>query len=1191
MQIKTIKIQGFKSFLHEIELHLQPGITGIVGPNGCGKSNLVDAIRWVIGEQSLKRIRAGSLEELLFNGSDEHPPTGMARVSILFTRGAQGFPEPYSQLNELSIERIYYRSGESEFRINRMPVRLKDILDLFLDTGSGTKAYSIIEQGYIGEIVSASAEQRRAFIEEAAGIMKYKTRKNAALRKMEATRENLRHIEAITSEIQRQMSSLNRQAQKARKYRDLKEKVKRLEWLIAGKEYRQVVERLSHVMADRDDRRGVEASYRTRIAHDEADIELLRVRVTDGAGKVEKIQEVIGSLTQELHKLDNEQSYIERSLEDLGRRAEQEVGALQHSELRLRLLGQEKKELEAQLKGFTRRKTWLEQMHCETDAQVRSSSLKEKHLRQTLEHERNELFGCLTRLAETRNLEASAKQRNKELEVRKGRGLQELSQVVSEIQESEALLSKLEQEKATLVAERTFVQIERSLYELYQDSLEKQSQEQVASLETIQEALHRKTSRLQSLLELRQSYEGYQEGVKAIMQRLASTHHQEQTGILGLVADVLETSQEYEIAVEAVLGERLQYVVTKSQEDGLQAIDYLKSHTIGRSSFIPLHSKAAAHVQWMCEDEDGRAESLLRHVRVKEPYRHIVSYLLRDVFIVPDLETALTLWEHNGASRTLVTKEGEMIDPYGVITGGTPNGAGASILKTRREIGELEAEVKVLETMSCEQHEAYQRLLWKGKLAETDIERLHEACYQIDLEVLRKEKDIQKVLEVLRITKERKEILAFEADEVAREIEEIRTTLKKYSEQREELERERMQRESAITALTSMLEGVLADRELTNEELSELEAEMRRVEEALRHTTRHFEKIQAELGELAKLHQDRGSRIAEIDAERENLVRQKMHNATLISQLVEKRSNEENKAAALRELVRNDRDQLEAKEAAVKEARKGLEACLEAIREAELLIAELELRKRGIWERIWEKYHVDLEQRLSPEGTSAVEDQQSCDEIKAELEIAYRDLERLGDVNPNAIEEYEELNQRHGFYKEQYEDLSKTLDSLQKLIQRINRLTKKRFSAAFEGIRDRFQKIFPKLFGGGKATLELTDPNNMLETGVDIVAQPPGKRLQNVTLLSGGEKALTALALLFAIFQYKPSPFCVLDEVDAALDDMNIHRFNELVREMSSSSQFIVITHNKQTMEIAGSLFGVVMETPGVSKIVSVRME
>jgi len=1193
MQIKTIKIQGFKSFLQETELHLQPGITGIVGPNGSGKSNVVDALRWAIGEQSLKRIRAKTLDEILFNGSEEHPATGMARVSIVFSRGTHGFPEPFSELSELSLERIYYRSGESEYRINRMPVRLKDVLELFMDTGSGSKAYSIIEQGYIGEIVSASAEQRRVFFEEAAGIMKYKTRKNAALRKMEATRDNLRHIDAVAQEIHRQMNALNRQAQKAKKYRDVKEKIRSLECRLASLEYADIARLLRGETESRDGARAAEAALRTRIAQEEAEVEVLRLRTLENARRVEALQEKIGSLSQELNRIDNEQAYVTRSLEDLEKRADEEARAARLSEERLRSLAEEKKDLDREVGELLKRSKWLQEMRGDLSRQRLVYTAREEELRKSLEDQRTALFGCLTRLTEARNLEISAAERIEELGQRRTRGLEETARLSEEIARLETTRQGLEREKAALLKERAFAQMELSLYELYQEKLERQRKERSLELESLQETLHRKASRLQSLLELQQSYEGCQEGVKAIMLHVASGQQEQRKGILGMVADVLETSPEYETALESVLGERLQYIVTESQRDGLEAVNYLKSHMVGRSSFIPLHSRTPVHAEWAFTQEDDGLEALMRHVEVKEGYRDIAAYLLRDVFVVPDMDTALEVWEKNGASRTLVTKEGEMIDPYGVITGGKTNGSGSSMLRTRREVGLLEAEVRALEATRAEQQETLQKILWKARLAEADCEKLHRACYDMDLEILRREKDIQKIGELLRITADRRDIVRFEVEQFEREADAVREALASSSALRAELEQEKDARESSLASLTSRLDEFLVDKELHGEAWHDLEAELRRLDEEIRHKSVRLERVGSQLAELTSLHQDRGARIADLEDQKASLRTRREENAATIARLAQMRSEEETTLTGLRDVVRSEREALESKEASIRSARKELEGLLETIREKDLSIAALEVRRQGICERVREKYHIDLntsgpEQHERTGGGLA---SLSQEEIKSALESAYKDLERLGEVNPNAIEEFEELSKRHAFYREQYEDLLRSLDSLQRLIQRINRLTKKRFLEAFECIRGHFQAIFPKLFGGGRASLELVDPENILETGVEIVAQPPGKRLQSVTLLSGGEKALTAIALIFAIFQYKPSPFCILDEVDAALDDVSIHRFNELVREMAGSSQFVLITHNKQTMEIAGTLFGVVMESPGVSKIVSVRME
>ncbi len=1183
MEMKSLKLQGFKSFYRETEFVFSGGTAAIVGPNGCGKSNVVDAIRWVLGEQSPRRLRGKSMEEILFSGSEHFAPANLARVSLLLTRGKKGFPAPFSDFEELCVERIYYRAGEGEYRINRMPVRLKDVVDLFTDTGSGTRAYSIIEQGYIGEIVSAGPEQLRGFIEEAAGIVKYKRRKNSAIRKMEATRENLRHIEAILFEINRQVNALNRQAQKARRYHRLKAEIRGLEYTLAFREYAFLSEEERREKAERDRWEREVTSLVTEVARGESEIEALRTEVLGESKSAEEEQARLLEHIQELNKTENKLVYLRRTREDLRSKLEEGGRHLESTRERLSQARRESAELAETIEGLEESGRWTAERVEEKKERFDQVTAGERKLQEKIDAVKDDLFACMTKKAGLNNRQLSLEEKQKALEQRRARGEEEIRGLQEQNRSFSGSRRELEGALRDRRRRRGLLLLEQTALETYQQELKGEYERVSAETEELQSRLSEKRSRLRSLRELQESYEGYQEGVRAIMRK----RREEETlkkGIRGMVGEIVETEPEFETALESVLGEKLQYVIVEEQMVGLQAIEYLKSETLGRGSFIPLQPRGGQRSAEDCARPTAGIP-LMDVVRVKGDYQQVAEHLLGDVVLVPDLETGLDLWRKNGHHNRIVSREGDLIDPDGVVSGGKGNGSGSSGLKTKREIKELEIEVNALNERCRAGKEAGEGLLRKIRFNEGDLERVRQALYQLDMEILRAEKDVQQLSENLRRNQSRLEVLALESSQIEQELDASRRDLEALRREEMELAERQSSREETLERLKADLAEWTSEKETVRGELNHAELELQLLQE--KRTGLHTQKRQVDQRiqtiesylrekerELAEAHR----RIVELSAEIEE-------GEGLLASLSGRRREAEEVLRGLNDSIQEKTSALRERESSVQQLRKRLEEARERRDQLQVRLVEMDLRKRNIREQLLQKHQIDVE------GDPEVElVENSEEEIRERLERLYASLARIGEVNPAAIEEYESLQERHQFYESQYEDLKSSLQSLERLIQRISRITKKRFIETFEDVNRRFQGLFPRFFGGGKAFLRLDDPADPLESGVEMVAQPPGKRLQNINLLSGGEKTLAALALVIAIFQHKPSPFCVLDEVDAALDDVNVQRFTEILKEISRISQFILITHNRQTMSIADRLYGITMESPGVSQLVSVEM-
>jgi chromosome segregation protein len=1182
MQMKCLKLHGFKSFCKETDILFPEGTSAIVGPNGCGKSNVVDALRWVLGEQSPKRLRGKNMEEILFGGSEQFPPASMAKVSLVLTQKDRGFPHPYSDFEELAIERIFYRGGESEYRINRMPVRLKDIVDLFSDTGTGTRAYSIIEQGYIGEIISAGPERRRMFIEEAAGIVKYKRRKNSALRKMEATEENLRHIEAIHFEIKRQMNALNRQAQKARRYKRLKEDIRRLDCTLAFRQYQSLLEQERSEQTVKEEREQQATRLVTDLGREETEIEEIRADLIHENREMEEKKERLLEQVQELNRIENKQIYIKQSHQELQTKRAEDERQIADTRVRLEEADREGAELTSKIEELSSRGDWVEANVGEERTRCEAALEQEKELQTRIDSVKDSLFACMTKKAGLNNRQLAIQEKRKDLEQRKARGVEEIRAMESEDECFFSRQKELEKALKNWKQKRSLSLLERVALEAHQKQLKGEFDALSEVNERLQSDLNLKRSRLVSLQEFQENYEGFQEGVRAVMRKRKEEERLKQ-GIRGMVADVLETEPEYETALESVLGDKLQYIIVEEQEYGLQAIEYLKTQTLGRGSFIPLQLRAGAEQDVYGGSVPGTP--LMDVVRVRDEYQSIAQHLLGDVVMVQDLETGLDLWRNNGHFKRIVSKDGDLIDPEGVISGGKTNGSGNTFLKTKREIKELEEEVARLEEAYRLKKEEADALLRKIRFNESDLERVQQELYRLDMEILRGEKDAQQVAEQRKRDLQRKAVLEAEAEQRDQELVSLSTEVEQLAREERELEELQSSREETLSELNREFRERTAEKELAQDELNRLEIELQVIWEKRSGLHTHKRQIEQRIQTIKSYMVEKERDSEEALQKMRGLEKEVEENEQRIATLEQTRAEAEEALAGINERVHAQTSSLERKEEVAKDLKGQLETTRREQDALQVRLVELGLKKKNLEDQVWQRHRIDLsadpELELSDEEDEAIEQQ---------LEKLYTSLERIGEVNPTAIEEFESLQQRHQFYQHQFEDLKNSLESLKRLIQRINRITKTRFLEAFEQINEKFQKIFPQLFKGGKAFLQLDTPDDPLESGVDMVAQPPGKRLQNINLLSGGEKSLAALALVIAIFQHKPSPFCVLDEVDAALDDVNVMRFTEILQEISGLSQFILITHNKQTMNIADHLYGITMESPGISQVVSVKV-
>jgi chromosome segregation protein len=1190
MRIRRLDLVGFKSFMDKTVVAFDEGVTGVVGPNGCGKSNVADAIRWVLGEQSARQLRGRSMEDVIFNGSESKPPLSMAEVMLTFDNDRPSeLPVQYQGFSEITVGRRLFRTGESEYLVNGVPARLLDVNDLFFGSGVGRTAYSIIEQGRIGQIVSSRPEDRRAIVEEAAGITKYKKRREAAERKMEATQQNLTRVADIVQELGKQLDSLNRQARKAEKYKKLKAEIRELELRAAAARYLEITATRRSAEERLALHRAEEGEVLARIAEIEAAVEQDRARLSEDEARLAELSAREHELESALRVSEVSAEAAGRELEQIAERARAQAEEVEGLKSQAEALAREREELLRQLSELQTLVSADEGRLAEAEGALREAGREEGDLQGEADRARTAASASLSEASGHTSQLAQIERQRQDLRARLSRNRAEAEELASRTGQLDGSRSRHVEKLGQTRQLKLRLDEQRGAQEELLERTRAEFIQNEAKLITLREELAEKRSRLSSLLEIVRNYEGYGRGVRSLMTR-AGMGDSKDRGIFGLVADVVSAPAEYENAIEAVLGERLQYVIVESHSQGVEAIDYLKTAAEGRASLIPisrLRPEDGAEAPAPGVQHPGVVGPCLEIVRFDPSYEKVVRLLLGDALIVRDLPAALEIWQEQGGRRTLVTLDGEVLDPYGVVTGGPLEGEGHGALQRRREMQELEDVVRSFEAEFALAQERHRTLQARLLQLEAALKSLDRDGREKDLALLEQEKDLARVGEELERVAARIGQLELERVQLddalgalAREEEEHRLAAATASAEQarsEERAREAVarleatkQRADALNAeLVALKVKVAADAERRES----IGASLRRIDEARREVEERRGRLFASLSEAnARTAELRGR----LEGTKGDAGRLGEDLAQARGELARAREGHEALAQASR-----------ARELEARDQRLRAEAVRAAAAEASLTAREQSLELGHLDEQTRERCQAELKwevARFHLEKPPTDEERQRLEDLKASAE-------RMGAINLTAIEEYDELAKRHAFMSEQKADLEHSLADLKSAIVKINRASRERFRETFDLVNEKFQQVFPRLFNGGRAGLVLTqDEAGEGEGGVEIFAQPPGKKLQSVNLLSGGEKALTAVSLIFAIFLIKPTPFCLLDEVDAPLDDANVGRYNEIVKEMSKSSQFILITHNKRTMETVDTLYGVTMEEPGVSKLVSVRL-
>ncbi len=1207
MRIKRVELVGFKSFCDRMRIDFQNRITGVVGPNGCGKSNIVDALRWAMGEQSARHLRGKTMEDVIFNGSDSRGPSGMGEVTVTFDNDGR-MPVEYLDYTEIAVTRRLHRDGTSEYLINKVPVRLMDITNIFLGTGVGTKAYSIIEQGRIGIIVSSRPEDRRHFIEEAAGITKYQRRKKTAERRMDRTRQNLLRVSDVLEEIGKRLSSLRRQARKAERYKLYREELREIElWAAAHRMLEQMAEEKFQgaKLAELTQQRELVQADQDR---GEAELETARVTIMEEEQKVNESQEQLYTLDNRVKLNEQNIQFQTQEADALEQRASEERGEVKDLRAQVADSQEDLTHAREQVKVLSRRRSVLGDALGHREERLDDMRADLVQVREVLEQEKGEVTGAERTVAQNDAMVRALQQRRKDVLERLDSRRQEMGRVAERTRELSDTARILEQDLETLRENVDDLDQRRQQIKARIGEAGMDAQRGEAELEVLRDELHRRAAKLESLKEFERKYEGFSRGTKAVMKRLNGNAKDE--GVQGLVADKVEAAGMYETALEAVLGQRLGTIIVDNDRVGLEAIEFLKANAEGRSTFINRWSKhnsiferAPVGFVWEPGGTEGGGDQvgdslqcaagvhgpMLKLIAFDREYVQVAEGLLGDVLVVENLKSALDLWD-GLEDKTLVTLDGEILGPDGTLTGGSIDAELAGVLRKKREIKEQTAIIAEMEAQFKQALDKHLSL--KTELAGLDqaLEQATHEAHQEDKEILTRDKDLSRITSEMETLGQRQSELVHEKGKMRRVVEEM-------DEQERELCRETDECLACIQLASDMVYllaredlrlGAVVDdasAEVTNARvgLAQVEAQCWAMEE----NVRRIDEVIGERGDRIQRLEESAStddqRAVELRGQAQRLQEE-------LEELVTKRARKKDELEARRTAYDELQGELGEQDVALKSVRSELTGLEKEIGTLQIRLSELAMGKRHLEEQVRERADSANEELMSILVDYHLRPPVTGEQLDRMAKLRQL-LDRFGPVNLTAIDEFEELSERYEFLSTQRDDLEGALTQLQRAIQKINRTSRRRFKDTFDLVNNKFQEIFPRLFNGGRARLTLTEPENLLETGVEIVAQPPGKKLQSIDLLSGGEKALTAVSLIFSMFMVKPTPFCLLDEVDAPLDEANVVRFGEIVSEMSSNSQFIIITHNRRTMEIADRLYGVTMEEPGISKLVSVNLD
>lgn len=1180
MYLKRLELQGFKSFADRTVLEFMPGITTVIGPNGSGKSNISDAIRWVLGEQSMKSLRGTKSLDIIFAGTQNRKSLGFAEASLVFDNSDGALPIEYT---EVTVTRKIYRSGETGYFINKTPCRLKDVLELFMDTGIGKDGYSIIGQGKIDEILSNKSEDRRHIFEEAAGIVKYRVRKAESEKKLEHTKVNLLRINDILSEIETNIDPLKIQSEKAKKYLNLREELKNIEiglFLYNIEKYKIDLEnivkdeeiykaqcndeegRLERIKNSKEELKseveeitnkieeisnlGFESQKEIEMLN--SDINVSNTRISNNKENSKRFEEEITELNTRIAELQEEREQKELKKENLKTNKEKFTKELQEKEEELAKITKKLSSKEIEIEGYKKKVEENTDRRYELQANISEQDINYQNYERRQNQIKNELSSNISELDGTRLKKDEISKEFYEIDSKRNKILTGLKEINSSKEEADKKIKSFEN-----------------------------------SINMYSSEMRIKESKLKFLIETEKEKEGYIKSVKSLLKDCENIKELGK-GMNGVLANVIEVPEEYQTAIEMCLGASLQNIVTETEEDAKRLVEHLRKNNLGRASFLPITSVKGKKIEKIKGNEKGVIGIASDLIKYSKKYEQIVLNLLGRTVIVDNMETAIKVSKQNSYSFRIITLDGDVINPSGAITGGsvakkTVNilGRGKEIEKLEKEIAKLKEKIENLEKEKAEYESSIEDILENAEALEKELQEIEIAYATGKQKIIAIDENISRIEMRLNKLKEEQSKLEEQKNQATENKKNIENEIEKISEENEKLSK-------IITEFAELNKDNQKYIDDLNFDITNLKISVSSFDESESSIQEIQERIDIELENTSKSIENKKIQIEQIKQDNFNLEKSIQEIKEKINNIKETVQQSGSKIEEMKKERIEKNQKLSSQEEEITSKFKVIEDLKAQIVKIEVRKTKLEEDINEIINKMWEEYE------LTPNNVVDYKKPDNVQLTQKKVKGLRNEIRELGSVNVDSIEEYKTLKERYDFMCEQRVDLENTMSKLRKVISDMTGIMKQQFKEQFALINQNFSEVFKELFGGGNASLKLEDEENILECGIEITVQPPGKKLQNMMLLSGGEKAFTAIALLFAILKINPAPFCVLDEIEAALDDVNVYRYAEYLKKFSKDTQFLVITHRKGTMEAADTVYGVTMEESGISKLLSMKL-
>ena len=1181
MYLKRLEMQGFKSFADKTVLEFMPGITSVIGPNGSGKSNISDAIRWILGEQSMKSLRGSKTQDIIFAGTQNRKSLGFAEASLIFDNTDGTLPIEYS---EVTVTRKIYRSGETGYYINKVPCRLKDIVELFMDTGIGRDGYSIIGQGKIDEILSNKSEDRRHIFEEAAGIVKYRARKEETEKKLEQTKLNLLRINDILSEIESNLEPLQMQSDKAKKYLNLKEELKNIEvglFLYNIEKYKQSLEELSND----------EEIMKSTLNQEEGKLEKIKIlkeelkdKIDEITTQIEKLQNIGFESQKEIEKLNSNINVAETKIQNNIENVERNKNEITELEEKINNLKQEIEQKQTRKDNLKQNKEKFENELKEKEEELQklteklsSKELEIEKLKKQVEENTDKKYELQSEISmQTANFE-NLTQRQKQVK-------QEISNNVSELDRARMKKEDISKEFYEIEAERN--QILKQIEDIDTQKQEVNNKIKEFDLQIVNSTndMRMKQSRHNFLVETEKEKEGYVKSVKSLLLDCEKIKELGK-GMHGVLANIISVPSEYETAIEMCLGMSLQNIVTDTEEDAKRLIEHLRKNNLGRVSFLPITSVKGKKLENIKGKKIGVVGIASDLVSFDRKYEQIILNLLGRTVVVDNMQNAINIAKENNYSFRIITVEGDIINPSGAITGGSVAKKTVNILGRSREIESLEKEIKKIKSKIEKLEKEKEEYINSSEVIIEQVQGLEKQLQETDITYATGKQRVSSIDENIQTIQKRIEKLKEESSKIEEKQKEIQTQKQENEKQIEHMKEQNEEDQKIIDEFSNSNKESQEYIDNLNLDITNLKISVSSFNESEVSIQEMTDMLKTEIETHTKNKENKNKQIEKAKEENIQLKAEIENTKQEIEKVKEQVANSGENIEKLKQERIQKNEKLTEKETEQTSEFKTIEDLKAQITKLEVKKTKTEEDITDIINKMWEEY------QLTPNNVKDYQKPENIALTQRKVNELRTDIRELGSVNVDSIEEYKNLKERYDFMCEQRLDLENTMSKLRKIIQEMLETMKQQFKEKFEIINKNFGEVFKELFGGGMAEVSLTDEENILECGIDITVQPPGKKLQNMTLLSGGEKAFTAIALLFAILKINPAPFCVLDEIEAALDDVNVYRYAEYLKKFSKETQFLIITHRKGTMEAADTVYGVTMEEKGISKLLSMKLK